>query len=90
MSGSSRLEDPSKEPWPRWRRQSVSRVVNVTRLEDDGKIQTFYDMGSVVGKGAFGVVYFATHKTRQDDWAIKVVIKAEVSRPSAHNDTMLL
>lgn len=79
MSSGGRQEDPSKEPWPRWRRPSVSsRAVRTTRLEDQTKLDAYHHLERVIGKGAFGVVYLATSKEAGEYVAIKIVTKAEV------------
>ncbi|XP_065184290.1 myosin light chain kinase A-like [Sycon ciliatum] len=77
--GGSRLDDPSKEPWPRWRRPSVSnRVVKTTRLEEANQMASYYRVDrEPIGHGTFGVVHRAEHLVSSLVVAVKIVVKAE-------------
>lgn len=50
-----------------------------TRIDDDSGIETEYQLGEVLGRGAFGVVWEATRRSDGQKYAIKMVPKDKVS-----------
>jgi serine/threonine protein kinase len=52
-----------------------------TRIDDDSGIEAVYNFGEVLGKGAFGVVWEATHRSNGPKYAIKMVPKDKVLFP---------
>lgn len=54
------------------------RIKPRTRIEDDSAIETDYHLSEVLGKGAFGVVWEATHTVNKQKYAIKMVHKDKV------------
>jgi serine/threonine protein kinase len=49
------------------------------RVEDESEIEKKYQLGEVLGKGAFGVVKEVTHRDTKAKLAMKVVAKDKVS-----------
>ena len=49
------------------------------RIDDDSDIESFYRLGNMLGKGAFGVVWEATKRTNEQQYAIKMVAKDKVN-----------
>lgn len=49
------------------------------RIDDDSDIESFYRLGNMLGKGAFGVVWEATKRTDEQQYAIKMVAKDKVN-----------
>ena len=57
---------------------STSFEVERIRVEDESDIEKIYQMGEVLGKGAFGIVKEATHRESKEKFAIKTVAKDKV------------
>lgn len=48
------------------------------RVDDESDIEKIYQMGEVLGKGAFGVVKEVTHRESKERFAMKIVAKDKV------------
>lgn len=49
------------------------------RVEDESEIEKKYQMGEILGKGAFGLVREVVHKDSKAKFAMKIVAKDKVS-----------
>lgn len=54
-----------------------------TRLQDEGDIASFYELGTKLGQGSFGKVHEATHIKSGERRAIKSINKEKVREPTA-------
>lgn len=54
--------------------------VNVERIrvEDEGDVEKIYQLGEVLGKGAFGIVREVTQRESREKYAMKIVAKDKV------------
>lgn len=61
--------------------------VERTRVEDESEIEKKYQMGEVLGKGAFGVVKEVVHRDSKARFAMKIVPKDKVCLNCTYIDT---
>lgn len=61
------------------------------RVDDESDVDKIYQMGEVLGKGAFGVVRLVTHRETKDKYAMKIVPKNKVgNRTSWYRITCMM
>jgi serine/threonine protein kinase len=63
--------------------RTVSQESVVSDLADVGTGEAFaaaYDLGKVIGRGAFSVVRLGRHKARGEDFAVKIIDKMVIRR----------
>ena len=85
MASGDQLKKPSsaKGPiTPKKYSSSSFETVNVERIrvDDESDIEKIYQMGEVLGKGAFGVVKEVMQRDSREKFAMKIVAKDKVKK----------